>query len=219
MQSFLVKCAALGIVAGGFAVTGDLGRLADRGRRLLEASAVPSETPSQPATTDAPPHTPEPAQAPAALQAPEAVPAPAAAPAPPRESPFDAPVCRPFAVPAPPAAGPDSIDLDGLPPGSRLLVWVRRSGGASAGRSTDLIALDMIAPHAGEALEHRHAALTHGGETAPVHVAPRRVVITRDAGGRIARGGVLRLAPVRGVNGLAAEETVGTIQALDVQGR
>ncbi|MFM7292561.1 MAG: hypothetical protein ACKO6B_15230 [Planctomycetia bacterium] len=230
MQSFLAKCAALGIVAGGFAVTGDLGRLADRGRQLLDASTVPSETPAQPVTAaDTPPRTPEAAQAPAAALAPaadlataQALPAaqaPAAVPAPPRESLFDAPVGRSFAVPAPPAAGPESIDLESLVPGSRMLVWVRRPGVSAAGRSTDLIALDMIAPRSGEALEHRHAALTHGGQTAPVHAAPRRVVITRDAGGRIARGGVLRLASVRGVNGLAAEETVGTILALDVQGR
>ena len=46
MQSFLVKCAALGIVAGGFTLTGDVGRLADRGRRLLDARTVPSETPA-----------------------------------------------------------------------------------------------------------------------------------------------------------------------------
>jgi heat shock protein HtpX len=45
MQSFLAKCAAVGIVAGGFTLTGDVGRLAERGQRLLDAQTVPSETP------------------------------------------------------------------------------------------------------------------------------------------------------------------------------
>ena len=45
MQSFLAKCAALGIVAGGFTLTGDVGRLVERGQRLLDAQTVPSETP------------------------------------------------------------------------------------------------------------------------------------------------------------------------------
>ena len=50
MQSFLAKCAALGIVAGGFTLTGDVGRLADRGRQLLDARTVPSETPTDQTT-------------------------------------------------------------------------------------------------------------------------------------------------------------------------
>ncbi|MFM8706892.1 MAG: hypothetical protein ACKOHK_02050, partial [Planctomycetia bacterium] len=96
MQSFLAKCAALGIVAGGFAGPGDRGRLADRGRQRLAASTVPSETPAQPVTAaDTPPRTPEAALAPAAdlatAQALPAAQAPAAVPAPPRESLFDAP--------------------------------------------------------------------------------------------------------------------------------
>ena len=83
----------------------------------------------------------------------------------------------------------------------------------------DLIALDLIDPNAGEALEHRHADLTHGGESTTVHAAPRRVVITLDSRGRLAKGAVLRLAPLHGVNGLGTEESLGEVLAIDVQMR
>jgi hypothetical protein len=141
----------------------------------------------------------------------------------------DAPVGRAVFVPAPPASGPDSIDLRQVTAGSRLLIWIRRPG-ASA-RSVDLIALDIIDPISGEALEHRHAALTvgavgvHGTVGAPgtgattVHAAPRRVVITRNAASCITKGSTLRIAPLHGVNGLGSEEHVGTILAFGIPAR
>lgn len=43
MQNILGKCLALGIVAGGFVVTGDLSRLVARGMRMLEVTDVPSD--------------------------------------------------------------------------------------------------------------------------------------------------------------------------------
>lgn len=230
MQSFLAKCAALGIVAGGFTLTGDVGRLAERGQRLLNASTVPSEAPAEPADRDDVP--PPAAESPhAAAPAPAVPPQPAgqtttstqpAAPATPRAMPsvplLDAPVGRTFAVPTPPANGPDGIDLRHVPAGSRVLVWVRRPGSPGGARSIDLIALDLIDPNTGEALEHRHAAMTHGSAGTAVHAAPRRVVITRDATGRIAKGGMLRLAPLHGVNGLGSEDLIGKVVAVDVQG-
>jgi len=211
MQSFLVKCAALGIVAGGFTLTGDVGRLADRGRRLLDARTVPSETPADQAT-DADKATIQ------ASAAPQAAPAPARTPS---SVPLllDAPIGRAVAVPQPPAKGPDSIDLRQVPAGSRVLVWVRRAGSSSRSRSTDLIALDVIDPNTGEALEHRHAAMTHGSEGTTVHAAPRRVVITRDATNKIAKGAMLRITSLHGVIGLGREETIGTVLAVDVQSR
>jgi hypothetical protein len=132
---------------------------------------------------------------------------------------LDAPVGRAVAVPPPPAKGPDSIDLRHVPAGSRVLVWVRRSGSTGRTRSTDLIALDLIDPNTGEALEHRHAAMTHGSEGTTVYAAPRRVVITRDASGRVAKGTLLRVTPLHGVIGLGSEETIGTVLAVDVQSR
>jgi hypothetical protein len=234
MQSFLAKCAALGIVAGGFTLTGDVGRLADRGQRLLDARTVPSETPTHQATDDhdataqataAPQAAPAPsaaAQPPVGVLAAAAPPA-VSAPAPARTLPsvplLDAPVGRAVAIPPPPAKGPDSIDLRQVPAGSRVLVWVRRSGALGRSRSTDLIALDLIDPNTGEALEHRHAAMTHGSEDTTVHAAPRRVVITRDATHTIAKGSMLRITPLHGVIGLGSEEAIGTVLAVEVQSR
>ena len=81
------------------------------------------------------------------------------------------------------------------------------------------MALDLIDPNTGEALEHRHAAMTHGSEGTPVHAAPRRVVITRDASGRLTKGAPLKVAPLHGVIGLGREETIGEVLAVDVQTR
>ena len=231
MQSFLAKCAALGIVAGGFTLTGDVGRLAERGQRLLDARTVPSETTAQPVTNghDATPQTTEaPQSAPAVASQSAGQPAPAAVSASPspahtRSLPsvplLDAPVGRTVAIPPPPTNGPDGVDLRHVPAGSRMLVWVRRPGSAGRSRSTDLIALDLIDPNTGEALEHRHAAMTHGSEGTTVHAAPRRVVITRDATNKIAKGGTLRITPLHGVIGLGNEEAIGTVLAVEVQSR
>lgn len=197
MQSFLAKCAALGIVAGGFALTGDMGRLADRGRRLLDAPTVPSEMPAEPTVETASASEPTRSM--------------------PQEARADAPVGRAVSVPAPPALGPDSIDLRQVTAGSRLLIWIRRPGAPA--RSVDLIALDIIDPVSGEALEHRHAALTvetHETGATAVYAAPRRVVITGNAVSRITKGSPLRIAPLHGVNGLGTEEHVGTILAFSI---
>lgn len=230
MQSFLAKCAALGIVAGGFTLTGDVGRLAERGQRLLDARTVPSEAPSEPVTNglDATRQTEAPQPAPAVASQSAGQPPPATAPASPSPAPtrplpsvplLDAPVGRTVAIPPPPTNGPDSVDLRQLPAGSRMLVWVRRPGSTGRSRSADLIALDLIDPNTGEALEHRHAAMTHGSEGTTVYAAPRRVVITRDAANRIAKDGTLRITPLHGVIGLGNEEAIGTVLAVEVQGR
>lgn len=230
MQSFLAKCAALGIVAGGFTLTGDVGRLAERGQRLLDARTVPSEAPSEPVTNglDATRQTEAPQPAPAVASQSAGQPPPATAPASPSPAPtrplpsvplLDAPVGRTVAIPPPPTNGPDSVDLRQVPAGSRMLVWVRRPGSTGRSRSADLIALDLIDPNTGEALEHRHAAMTHGSEGTTVYAAPRRVVITRDAANRIAKGGTLRITPLHGVIGLGNEEAIGTVLAVEVQGR
>ena len=231
MQSFLAKCAALGIVAGGFTLTGDVGRLADRGRRLLDARTVPSETPAAPTTDGQDAIAVHAAESPRTPPGPVVAPQPAVPPttaAPPAATPtrsmpsvplLDAPVGRAVAIPSPPSKGPDSIDIRQVPAGSRVLVWVRRPGSTSRSRSTDLIALDLIDPSTGEALEHRHVAMTQGTEGTTVHAAPRRVVITRDASGRIAKGAALRIAPLHGVIGLGSEEAIGTVLAVDVQAR
>lgn len=229
MQSFLAKCAAVGIVAGGFTLTGDLGRLADRGRRLLEARTVPSETTPEPpaASGTAAAAAPVAPGATAVAAAPVAPDAAAAAAGPtmpePARSPgrvpaADAPVGLAVAVPPPPASGPESLDLSRLSAGRRVLVWVKRTGGPGRARSIDLVAFDVIDAASGEALEHRHAALSHGGE-APVHAPPRRVVVGSESGGRISKTAPLRVAPLLGVNGVGRAEDLGTVVAIDLADR
>lgn len=236
MQSFLAKCAAIGIVAGGFAVTGDLARLADRGRQLIDATGVPTDrsTASEPsaapqaaAATSAvlpsiatAPSRPAPSPQPTAPASTATV---AVSPAPtekpwrlPGDAPADAPVGRPVSPPKPASGGVDHVEVQRLPAGARVLVWVPQSGAAGRGPGgTDLIALDIIDPATGEALEHRHAGV-NAGTRAPIHAAPRRVRIVTDASGRMTRGDALRLEPLRGVNGAGRREDLGRVLALDV---
>jgi len=229
MQSFLAKCAALGIVAGGFTLTGDLGRLADRGRRLIEATGVPTDgSPghAEPAAAAVAPAgaapsaaAPAPAPVPAVPAQPAAAAHAAAPPAKPQvrplsgDAPADAPIGRPV-PPLPSSGGVAAVDLRQIAPGSRVLVWVRRPGAAVLGHGDrELIALDVIDPATGEALEHRPAAV---GDRSPSHAVPRRVAVAADQPGRIARGDTLRLAPVRGVNGTGSVEEIGRVLAIDL---
>jgi hypothetical protein len=216
MQSFLAKCAVLGIVAGGFTLTGDLGRLADRGRRLIDATGVPTDgspghaepAAAAVASAGAAPSAaaPTPAPVPAVRAQPQARPLPGDAPA-------DAPIGRPV-PPLPSSGGVAAVDLRQIDPGSRVLVWVRRPGAAVLGHGDrELIALDVIDPSTGEALEHRPAAV---GDRSPSHAVPRRVAVAADQPGRIARGDTLRLAPVRGVNGTGSVEEIGRVLAIDL---
>jgi len=225
MQTFFAKCAAVGIVAGGFALTGDAWRLMERGQRLLDAHTVPSEAPAEsPAAVDVAPvaasesvraTVPTPSAPASTVQSAAATPAVLT----PQNTLLNPPLGRTVAVPAPPAQSPDSIDVRALSPGSRVLVWVRRQGAVGRGRAVDLLALDIIDPNTGEALEHRHADMTHGSEPTTVHAAPRRVVITLGTRGQLAKNSMLRVAPRHGVNGLGTEETVGQLVAIDVQSR
>ena len=242
MQSFFAKCAAVGIVAGGFALTGDLSRLVDRGRRVLEARTVPSEATPEPAApasaTIAPQSTTQHdprstgAQTPpppgAASTAPTAA---AGIPASPRAlgqavpflesaAPADARsgMARAVTPPPPPATGQEFVELSHLSAGQRVLVWVRRSGWPGGGRTVDFLALDLIDPVAGEALEQRHPALSAGGDRL-VYAAPRRVVVTPQSKGRIARGAALQIVPVHGVNGPGGAEDLGMVVAVDLDAR
>jgi hypothetical protein len=231
MQSFLAKCAALGIVAGGFTLTGDVARLAERGSRLLDARTVPSEAndqsveePREPQVAVAPAATP---MAAAAATEPAPRPTPVATPdaaAQRTESfPFSGGPeaarrrASPGAVPPPPANGPESVDPRHLPAGRRLLVWVRRSGPGFWGPPVDLVALDMIDPAGAEALEQRHAVLETDGDARATLAPPRRVVISAPA--RIAKGANLRLAPRQARGELGPTESLGTVVAIEVQGR
>jgi hypothetical protein len=222
MQSFLARCVALALIAGGFALTGDVARLVDRGRRVIEGRSTRSAAPTRAAAADAPePPAPPPASAAPGGQSPAgsaaAEPATVAEAAPsaprPRNPAADAPVGRRVAVPAAPADGPATVDPRSLAVGDRVLVWLRpESRGARGG---DMVALDVIEPGSAEALLHRHAALAFADRSA-VQAAPRRVVIGDSTGGSIARGARLRLTPVHGLNGRGTAEDLGTVAAIDV---
>ena len=115
--------------------------------------------------------------------------------------------------------GAEFPHLRRLAAGDRMFVWLRRPAAAARrDDGSDLIALDIIDPATGEALEHRHAAVSTGPR-GPIHAAPRRVLVAVDAAGRLARGDTLRLAPLRGVHGTGPQEDVGRVLALDVQPR
>lgn len=122
MPNLLAKVAAVGILGGGFAITGDLAWLASRGNRLLGATTVPSETP-RPAVDSAPAATAD-----ASLRLP-IVPAD-----------------------RPPAHGPDAVDLGRLRTGQRMVIWLDGSRVAATGTPWPRLTLDVIDAASGEVI-------------------------------------------------------------------
>ena len=55
MRTVLAKCCVLALIAGGFALTGDAGRVFARGRRVLESTTLPSHAADLPADSAADP--------------------------------------------------------------------------------------------------------------------------------------------------------------------
>lgn len=140
MSNFLARCAAIGLVGGGFAATGDLGWLAARGMRLVNARTIPSEE----TATDATPAVS--AANPAVAQA--TPPLPPSAPDPFRSPPAARPAGQPDGDPSPPSNGPERIDLATLRPGERVTIWIGRPTIARQ----PWITFDVVDPAAGEAL-------------------------------------------------------------------
>lgn len=122
MPNLFAKVAAVGILGGGFAITGDLAWLASRGHRLLGATTVPSEMP-RPASDAAPSATPT------------AVPRLPIVPA-----------------DRPPADGPAAVDLGRLRTGQRIVLWLDGSRVAAAGTAWPRITLDVIDPSTGDVI-------------------------------------------------------------------
>lgn len=129
MRNILSKLLVIGLLGGGFTATGDLGWLARRGMRLLEASTVPSEA----CGTEAAPA--EGLEGRSRESEPDVV---GGRPALDRSS-------------APPSDGPTTVDLATLVPGERVVVWVTIPGGTAPERIT----LDLIDPATGAALLRR----------------------------------------------------------------
>jgi|688.fasta_scaffold35762_7 hypothetical protein len=204
MQSFLSKLAGFGLIVGGFAATGDLRGLVDRGTRLVNATTVPVDAEAEPASP--PPGTvPQPAYA---MQAVPAAPPVQAAPPAPADA-RDAPVGHPVAAARLPVSTLESLDLRTLAPGKRLAVWV--------GTPPALVAFDVVDPASGEVLEQQ---LTQAGE-AP-HAIPRRVRLEGDTSRprQIVRGGSLRLSPLgiaHGASPAGPTETLGPVRAIQIE--
>lgn len=228
MRTFLAKCSALALIAAGFALTGDAGRLLARGRGVIDATTIPQAaepapaSQAQPAATDAPVvaeagSPPAPSVRPG-TESPSSASSPAAPP--------DAPVGSPSPRIVPGGAGQASVNIEALAPGDRVLVWI----GKNAARGTAApLAFDIVDPATGDALELRHAAADD--RLSPL--APRRRVRLEGS----VRPGIFtgsRPAPARGridVQRLlvltaidarasgpsnAAAETVGPVVALRV---
>jgi hypothetical protein len=219
-MSILSRLAAVGLVAGGFAVTGDLGRLADTGLRVLNARDIPAAQaePAEPV----PPVEPAAAATPALTALPEAD-----APTPVTATPAGAPAAAP--TPAvvqtgdirPPAGGPEEVAIGSLDAGSRVVIWlaVRRGGAQSAYRC---LVIDVVDPAEAEALLYEAVSFTTDGRPAAAASAPRRIRLVGGptAAGTIRRGQFAAYQPL-GTAAIAdrahvAAESVGPIVAIDV---
>lgn len=195
MQNLLAKLAALGVIGGGFAATGDLGWLANRGMRVLDAVEVASPVaPEDPAWTG---FEPRPA---GGLGVPAEPPAPVVSPVGPP------PTAPPAVVMRPPAGGPRQIVWANLAAGGRVVVWLASGG-------TRCMVLDCVDAETGEALAYEAAAVSPEGRPLTTAGPPRRVVVGRDGPGLVV-GGILQLAPA----GIAARDSggqrLGPIEAL-----
>jgi len=195
----------LGLLVGGFALTGDAGWILEKGQSLLNATTVPSSAdlwvePAAVAPADEPA---DPWGSPApSMTAPASQPAP---PPPPAEhphagfpgsvlGPVEVQVAPSLAAPTelPPAGGGEAVvDLRLLRPGQRVRLWTERG----------IVTFDLVDPAVGEAIQQ------------PV---TRRVRIT---GGidphRIERGGMVVVQPRAGISGHQPPlETLGPVQAI-----
>ncbi len=186
MRTFLARCTMLGLLVGGFALTGDAGWIMNKGQSLLNATTVPSA-----ADVWGEPSAPHPAPKTTADFAPPAHP-PGQPPAEPMH--VDVQVAPSLAAPAerPPLGGGQAgVDLRQLQPGARVRLWVNGS----------LIVFDMVDPATGEAIQQ------------PV---TRRVRIGGlQEPSRIERGGMIVIQQRTGISGhTSPPETLGPVQAI-----
>jgi len=206
MQNLLAKSVAVALLVGGFAVTGDLGVLAERGRRVLGAADVPG--PREPGTDSRLPGAGLPVSDPAGGVSGR----PFADGPPPRPEPADE-LGRP--VPKPPAGGPERLAWSSLTTGSRVVIWL-------AGPSPACLVLDFVDPAAGEALLYEVATFSPSGQPLASRCPPRRVIAGRDAEGRphadgLVRGGMLHVAPVA-ASGRGSGRWLGPLTAVELPG-
>ena len=190
----------LGVVAGGFFVTGDLSGLLERGRSITERTAVPDAVESEPVPS-----------------------VPPSAPVPPAASPASAEVANETEVVARipmPAMALQSVDIVSLPAGTRVLLLCGRQ----------VVALDLVDGSAGEVLEHAHVIHSDRTVTIASTAAPRRLVAlgstaaARDGWrlvgrptGKITRGEWLHVVPSGGAAATSSPQSIGPIESLGIE--
>jgi len=195
MHGFFSKILALGIVASGFYLTGDLSWVIDRvgGWARGEASQPPASEPAAKAAEET--------TAPFPPAEPTAPPSP---PTPVAES--QAPESTSTGIPAGgiqlPSLVAEEIAVAALRPGDRILARTMH----------ELVAFDLIDPLSREAIEHRHALLSADVVTATALTTPRRVVLPSTI--RLGQSAVF--TAVAGV-GDAAPPPAGSIDALGIE--
>lgn len=194
MHGFFSKVLALGVVAAGFFLTGDLSWVMDRAGRWARGEASPSSDAADPAEPSA-------ALASPVVSPPPAVPAPGPA------SPTTGSVGS-----TPPALAEGGVTLPQLAD-DQITVGMLRSGDRILARTQhEVVAFDLIDPASGEAVEHRHALLAADMATAAALATPRRVVLPAT----LAVGQPAAFAAVGGVPA-ALPPPAGLIAALGIE--
>ncbi len=159
MHGFFTKIMALGIVASGFFLTGDLHWLMDRvggwvrgettqATPLDRSDAATDTVLSEPVRNDA-----SSSVSPATGATTDATPGSSAS--------------LPAGGVKLPALSHEQIDISALRPGDRILARTQH----------ELVAFDLIDPLSREAIEHRHALLASDVATAAALTTPRRVLL------------------------------------------
>lgn len=173
MQSFLIRCCLLALLAMGFVCTGDVGRVMRQVSRLVNTGPTTPEQVAA-AATIAPVDTAG-VRGAAGPSTPSAGVATVPLPLDPTTDPSgaDAPIER--AIGSPPTDGPAMVRIGDLVPGTRILVWTGGLGRRDPRHAVELIALDVVDPAVADVLEYRHVVSSAGGTSA---LPPRRVRIT-----------------------------------------
>lgn len=219
MSNILSRIAAVGIVAGGFALTGDLGRLAQRGIDVVNARDVPwpHATSGQPGPA---PADSEGGGEAAVIERSMAEAAEAAATRTAEDQ--SAPPTRPRGILVrdtefqPPKHGVDRVDPAAVEAGGRIVVWLAMPR-CSGGRAYRCLVFDVVDPTSAEALAYEAVSFAADGTPQATSAPPHRVrLIGNGPGGTIVRGGEIDVRR-RGVvaDGVGGER-IGPVAALDL---
>ena len=150
MRTVLAKCCVLALIAGGFALTGDAGRVFARGRRVLESTTLPShaadlpaDSAAHPTAAAAPPSAAPLSAAPPSATPPDHTPASDAQPEP--RVPAADPVSSESATPVPPATTPAPSTQRALAPADAP-IGTPRAGMTLPTSSPESIDLATLSP-------------------------------------------------------------------------